>query len=129
MVFNSFSFVIFFIVVFALYWLAQGRKNVQNWILLLASYFFYGYASWKMLPLLLISTILFYFIGRGIYRAKNEKTSSCLTMIGVVVGIGLLVYFKYLNFFIDEFARLLGELGIENNIQLGRITHFLVSFR
>lgn len=102
MVFNSLSFVIFFIVVFALYWYAQGRSKVQNWILLLASYFFYGYASWKMLPLLFISTILFYILGRGIYQMQNEKTSSRLTTIGVIAGIGLLVYFKYLNFFIDD---------------------------
>lgn len=116
MVFNSLPFVIFFIIVFALYWFAQGRSKVQNWILLLASYFFYGYASWKMLPLLFISTILFYLLGRGIYQTQNEKTSSRLTTIGVVAGIGLLVYFKYLNFFIDEFARLLNGLGLENNI-------------
>lgn len=129
MVFNSLPFVLFFVVVFTLYWSAPGRAKLQNWVLLLASYFFYGYASWKMLPLLLVSTIAFYAIGRGIYRTENEKTSSRMTSLGVVLGIGLLVYFKYLNFFIDEFSRMLAGFGLENNIHsFGIIMPLGISF-
>lgn len=52
MVVNSVSFLIFFLVVFALYYLFSKSCKVQQWIILLASYFFYGYADARMLWLL-----------------------------------------------------------------------------
>ena len=54
MVVNSLSFLLFFIVVFIVYYLPASRKNhkFQNFWLFITSYFFYGYADWKMIPLL-----------------------------------------------------------------------------
>lgn len=117
MVFNSLEFLVFFVFLFFLYWIGLKEKTkVQNWLLLIASYFFYGYASWKMLPLLLVATAIFYGLGISISKAKSEKQAGRLTTLGVIFGIGLLVYFKYLNFFIDEFATLLSYCGLHSNI-------------
>ena len=116
MVFNSIPFLIFFVVVFILYYfVARERRQWQNWILLLASYFFYGYANWTMLALLLVATIIFYYI--GIYIPKvSEKNQDRLKVTGVVLGLGLLLYFKYLGFFIDSFAALFDACGLHTNL-------------
>ena len=90
---------------------------MQNWLLLAASYYFYSVANWKMCILLLVATIVFYIIGLQIdkYNEKNDKTASVFTTIGVLCGIGLLLYFKYLNFFIQSFADLFNLFGLHCN--------------
>ena len=116
MAFNSIPFVLFFVVVFFVYWFPLKKNTkVQNVFLLVASYFFYGYADWKMLPLLMVATLVFYFLGLGIGRAKTEKTAAWLRILGVVLGVGLLLYFKYLNFFIESFAHLFENMGLHTN--------------
>ena len=116
MVFNSIPFVLFFVVVFFVYWLLLKRNTkAQNVFLLVASYFFYGYADWKMLPLLMVPTVVFYFLGIGIGRAKTERAASWLKVLGVVLGVGVLLYFKYLNFFIDSFSQLFENMGLHTN--------------
>lgn len=115
MVFNSIPFLIFFVVVFLLYWFACGRSNKwQNWLLLLASYFFYGYASLKIVSILLLVTVIFYFLGIGIGQGK-EKQAHWYTVLGVVLGVGFLLYFKYFNFFVGSFVNLLNACGLHTN--------------
>ncbi|MBR3411532.1 MAG: MBOAT family protein [Bacteroidales bacterium] len=117
MVINSLSFVVFFVVVFFLYYLPSQRRGAlwQNVVLLLASYFFYGYADSRMLPLLLVVTILFYFIGIGIEKNEDKPLADRLLLLGVVLGVGMLVYFKYTNFFIQSFSNLLNLIGLETS--------------
>jgi D-alanyl-lipoteichoic acid acyltransferase DltB (MBOAT superfamily) len=116
MVFNSIPFVLFFVVVFFVYWFPLKKlTKAQNVFLLVASYFFYGYADWKMLPLLMVATAAFYFLGIGISRSKSEKEASWLRALGVVLGVGILFYFKYLNFFIESFAHLFESMGLHTN--------------
>lgn len=116
MVVNSFQFLAFFIVVFLVYFIPWVRKRTkwQNVWLLLTSYFFYGFVDWKMLPILLAVTVFFYYLGNLIGKNiedNEEKKASILTTIGVIVGIGILVYFKYLNFFAFSFAQFLALFG------------------
>ena len=115
MVINSFHFLFFFILVFIAYWFVAKTYKAQNWILLIASYVFYGIADWKMCPLLLVSSAFFYGLGLLIEKNSftNERRASLYTNVGVIAGIGLLLYFKYLNFFIDGFAVLLNGIGIK----------------
>ena len=116
MVFNSIPFVLFFVVVFFVYWLLLKKSTkAQNVFLLVASYFFYGYADWKMLPLLIVATAVFYFLGIGISQSESEKKASILRALGVVLGVGILLYFKYLNFFIESFANLFESMGLHTN--------------
>jgi len=70
LLFNSFEFVLFFLVVYGVYIILQHRY--QNYLLLVASYFFYGYWDWRFLSLILISTIVDYFCGLGIESASGK---------------------------------------------------------
>jgi len=117
MVVNSFSFLLFFVVVFALYYLPIFGKTpkYQNWVLLISSYFFYAYADWRMLPLLFGSTVVFYFLGLWLKKKIDEEKWNSVTWIkvlGVVLGVGILGYFKYFNFFADSIAQLLTKCGL-----------------
>ena len=116
MSFNTLPFLLFFVVVFTLYWFPLREKTkAQNILILLASWFFYGYASLKMLPLLIGATALFYGIGLWLKHCKSEKGASWISALGVVLGVGLLLYFKYFNFFIESFSSLFGALGLQTN--------------
>lgn len=119
MVFNSFKFLIFFCIVLLIYYTVLNKKTkAQNWLLLIASYVFYGFADIRMLPLLLALTLVFYFLGIWIEKAiekENEKKASMLKVLGVVIGVGVLFYFKYLGFLIDQFTALFSSLGLETN--------------
>jgi alginate O-acetyltransferase complex protein AlgI len=124
MVVNSLSFLLFFIVIFSVYYFfLNGKGKAQNAWLLMASYFFYGFAEWKMLPLLLAATVIFYFLGLAI--AKNadghEKRASLIASAGVILGIGLLLYFKYLNFFISSFAAFFNAVGLHTSVSIFHI--------
>lgn len=117
MVVNSLSFLLFFIVVFTVYYMPGIRQHVarQNVWLLLTSYFFYGFVDWKMLPILFGITAVFYWLGAQIKKemdANNRKKASRYMKTGVVIGIGLLLYFKYLNFFAESVASLLNQIGL-----------------
>ncbi len=117
MIFNSLTFLLFFIAVFLIYWFPlKNTTRGQNIFLLLASYFFYGYADWKMLPLLIVATLIFYYLGKAIAGAKSEKQGYWLTFAGVALGVGTLLYFKYFNFFIESFASLFNAVGLHANL-------------
>ena len=117
MVFNSIPFLLFFLVVFFGYWFPlKNTTKGQIIFLLIASYFFYGYADWRMLPLLIVATLVFYYLGKGIAGAKTEKHAYWLTFLGVALGVGTLLYFKYFNFFIESFAQLFGMCGLRTNL-------------
>jgi D-alanyl-lipoteichoic acid acyltransferase DltB (MBOAT superfamily) len=118
MVVNSWPFLLFFIVVFIVYYLpvAKGNSKFQNAWLLIASYFFYGYIDVKMIALLLGSTVVFYVLGLGIRKQLDKDQfvkAAWIRTAGVVIGVGILFYFKYLNFFADSVAQLLSSLGMK----------------
>ncbi len=105
MLFNSIEFAFFLPIVFCLFWLFNKNLKLQNGILLLSSYYFYSCWDWRFLSLILISTIVDYCVGLGL---KNESHSiskrKLLLWISISVNIGLLGFFKYYNFFIDQFT-------------------------
>ena len=116
MVVNSYSFLLFFVIVFIIYYLPVSRKNpkFQNAWLLLTSYFFYGFADWKMIPLLFGATAIFYGIGMWLKNEMDKghaKNASNITTFGVALGVVVLLYFKYLNFFAESFAHILNAIG------------------
>ena len=115
MVFNSLNFLMFFTVVFfAYYFLLNKKTQLQNWLLLVVCYLFYGIVDVRMIPLLLAATTIFYFLGIAI-STSNKKESSLLNVLGVVLGIGLLLYFKYFNFFLQSFSVLFNSIGLRSN--------------
>ncbi len=127
MAINTFGFLAFFICVFiAYYFLSKNRATIQNVWLLLASFLFYAIADFKMIIIPIIATILFYFIGIKIYKTKNTpphshieggRKATAYTVLGIVLGVGALIYFKYFNFFIQSFSELFNRIGLHTNPQ------------
>jgi alginate O-acetyltransferase complex protein AlgI len=101
MVFNSIAFLFFFIVFFIGYWFFfQKNLKLQNLLILLGSYIFYGWADWRLLSFLICISILNFYLGINIEKTENPKYKRLLLNIGLLQGIGGLIFFKYTNFFI-----------------------------
>lgn len=118
MLFYSYPFLFFFIVVFAVYYfpIIQRKVRLQNLWLLLSSYFFYGYTDLRMVTVLIVATILFYGIGLWIKEAIRQgktKEAFFIKTFGVCIGVGILFYFKYLGFFANSFNALLNRFGLD----------------
>lgn len=115
MAINSIAFWIAFMVMLLPYFtvLRQSAKAQNAWLLVM-SYAIYGYADWRMLPLLLAVTVFYYFLAPAIARNReaNAKRSSALSAIGVIAGVGVLFWFKYLNFCIEQFTALFNAIGV-----------------
>ena len=115
MVVNSLAFLWFFLIVLVIYYLCQQKKELQNMFLLFSSYWFYSQVDIKMTLLLIILTLSFWLLGKGISHyldQEDERKAALVTNVGVVVGIGALFYFKYLNFFAGAIATLASNIGI-----------------
>ena len=96
MIFNSIDFLIFFGAVFLIYFFIPQKIK---WVfLLLASYFFYGYAKIEYLILLIVPTVIIYFISLEISRTQSKKRKKLLLIIGLLAGLAFLLVFKYSNF-------------------------------
>jgi len=109
MLFDTPVYFVFLILVVALYWKLPHKG--QNIFLLAASYFFYGWWDWRFLFLMAGSTITDFWVARGIERSGNPKVKKQLLILSLVLNFGFLGYFKYLNFFLDSFARMASLLG------------------
>ena len=105
MLFNSLEFGLFLPIVFILYWfVANNNLKIQNCLLLVASYFFYGWWDWRFLSLIILSSFIDYFIGVFLISENREKRRKLLLLLSIFVNLGLLGFFKYYNFFIDSFT-------------------------
>ena len=107
MLFNSIAYLLFIPTVFLLYWFVfQKNLRVQNLVLLISSYVFYGWWDYRFLSLIFLSTIVDYFVGLKIHNGKDKKTKKSYLWISVFFNLGLLGFFKYFNFFIDSLSEL-----------------------
>ena len=110
MLFNSFVFWIFFLVVIVLYRLLPHYW--QNRMLLVASYVFYGYWDYRYLSLIFISTVIDYFVAIGLVGSDHESHRKRLLAVSICANLGMLGFFKYYNFFTSEMAELLTHVGM-----------------
>jgi len=116
MFFNSFHFAIFLPIVFLLYWLVANKsRNYQNYILILASYYFYSCWDWRFLFLLVFSTLLDYFSAIQIENSQTQQARKFWLWLCVSINIGFLGIFKYYNFFATSFAELLQSVGFNSS--------------
>ena len=115
MLFNSFEFIIFFSIVFLIYYKSYNKLRIQNTLLLISSYVFYGWWDWKFLSLIFISSISDFLIGKAIDENKNRKTQKRLLILSLFINLGILGFFKYYNFFAQSFTDFVSLFGFETN--------------
>jgi D-alanyl-lipoteichoic acid acyltransferase DltB (MBOAT superfamily) len=109
MLFNSWVFWIFLAAVLICYWSLPHR--LQNRMLLVASYIFYGCWSFRFLPLIIGSTIMDYYLGNAVANAGSARARRSFISISVIVNLLLLAVFKYCGFFSQELVSFAAGLG------------------
>ena len=114
MIFNSIDFAIFLPIVFLLYWFVTNKNlKLQNFLIVAASYFFYGWWDWRFLSLILFSTIVDFTVGQKLRNEENQIKRKALLWISILVNLGFLGFFKYYNFFLDNFISAFSFFGQE----------------
>ena len=117
MLFVEFRFLLFFLGAFLVYWTLGNGTARKAW-LLLCSYVFYAAWDWRFLGLVLASTLIDYFVGRGLSRERRPKIRTALVLTSVVGNLGILGFFKYWNFFAQSGGELFDWLGIPYHPQV-----------
>ena len=114
MLFNSLEFIVFLALVFVLYWFVFNRKlKQQNLLLLCSSYVFYGWWDYRFLSLIILSTLVDYFVVKGIQESSEDKRRKLLLWVSIIFNLGILAFFKYYNFFVDSLLVLFNSLGYD----------------
>jgi len=114
MLFNSFDFAIFLPIVFILYWFVTNKiLKLQNLLIVAASYLFYGWWDWRFLSLILFSTIVDYTVGRKLKTEDNQTKRKALLWVSIFANLGALGFFKYYDFFVDNFITAFSFFGAE----------------
>lgn len=112
MVFSSVIFLVFFIpIVLVIYNIVP--KILKNYILLLASLIFYAWGAPKFVFFLIASTLVDFFIAKAIWNTANLKKKKILISFSLIFNLGVLLYFKYTNFFIDNLNTLFSSIGLD----------------
>ena len=116
MLFNSLTFLYFFLIVFGLYVLLRRRHRWQNAVLLVGSYVFYGWWDWRFLSLIVFSTVLDYICGLRIAGANDSRRRKHWLAISMAGNLGVLGFFKYYNFFIDSLQAMISTAGMTMSV-------------
>ncbi len=110
MQFDTYTYAIFLPLVFFIYWGLKNRLKWQNLFLLVASYVFYGWWDWRMLSLIALTTLTTCG-SAAMMRGDKGRGDRAWAAANIVLNLGILAFFKYLNFFRDSFVHLLGLFG------------------
>jgi len=111
MVFNSYTFIVFFIILLCLHYAPLAWK-VKKTNLLIASYLFYALWNPPFILLLWLSTVVDFFAAKLIAQQENHYRRKLLLAVSLVLNLGMLSYFKYGNFLLENFIALASMIGI-----------------
>lgn len=104
MLFNSFDFAVFLPIVFLLYWFVTNHNlKVQNLLIVVSSYVFYGWWDWRFLSLIFLSTLIDYSVGIFLASQNNLIKRKIFLWISIIFNLSCLGFFKYYNFFLENF--------------------------
>lgn len=112
MLFNSYSFILFMVVVLVLHYMKFPWK-VKKINLLVASYIFYAAWNPPFVILLWLSTVVDFMLGKKLYAAQNKAKRKMLLIISLVVNLGMLSFFKYGGFLLENFIALANVVGLD----------------
>ena len=99
-------------IVIPIYYSLRGKTN-RHIFLVATSYFFYGYWDWRFCSLLLLSTIIDFFIAKSLYKTSDFKKRKWLISLSLFSNLGILFFFKYFNFFVDSFQSISSDMGVD----------------
>jgi alginate O-acetyltransferase complex protein AlgI len=114
MIFNSITFIIFFGIIIALYWLLPRGPRI--WFLVLSSMIFYGFWDFRFVPLLLLSIVLDYLAGRYMSVKSDSRKRNLIMVSAVSVNLIVLGFFKYLIFFVGQINGLAQIIGVSSDV-------------
>ncbi len=112
MVFSSTIFIFYFLPIFLGIYMISDKKY-KNYVILLFSLFFYQWGAPKFIYLLLSVTFIDFYIVKALHSSEGNKRKLYL-IISLILNIGLLAYFKYSNFFVENINSLLTNVGYKN---------------
>jgi len=119
LLFNTVAFGVFLPVVFILYWMIQKRSLLlQNVFLLITSYAFYAYWDYRFLSLVIFSSVICYVAGIWIAEAQRQSTRKAILVVSLILNLGILVFFKYFNFFVISANDLLEGVGLSADLKI-----------
>ncbi len=105
MIFNTIDFAIFLPIIFILYWFVINKSILrQNLLITISSYVFYGWWDWRFLSLIAFSTSVDYIVGKKLSITQKKSSRKLLLFTSVFVNLGFLGFFKYYNFFLENFV-------------------------
>ena len=114
MLFNSIEFAIFLPLVFVVYWLLSKQAlRIQNLFILVVSYVFYGWWDWRFLGLIFASSLLDFVLANAMSSENNPRKRKRLLYLSLLFNLSLLGFFKYFNFFIDNFIQAFTFFGAQ----------------
>lgn len=112
MLFNSYTFIAFLIVMLVMHnWMPFSWKT-KKVNLLIASYIFYAAWNPPFILLLWLATVVDFFVGRALYKQENIHKKRMLLVVSLIGNLGMLIFFKYGGFLLDNFVTLVNALGI-----------------
>jgi len=124
MLFNSIDFAVFLPIVFILYWFVTNKNlKLQNLLIVLASFLFYGWWDFRFLTLIFFSTTIDYLIGLGLSKEQDKTKRKILLWVSICFNLGFLGFFKYYNFFLDNFISAFSFFG--SDIKLNSLSIIL----
>ena len=109
MIFTEYPFWIFFLLVLIGYSFLYKKIKLRSIFLFIVSLYFYFKTSGFFFSILLFSTIIDFFIGKGIYHSKNEGNAKIYLALSISINLLILVYFKYAYFFAESFNSIIGS--------------------
>jgi alginate O-acetyltransferase complex protein AlgI len=112
MVFNSYTFIAFFLIILFLHNLPFSWK-IKKINLLIASYIFYAAWNPPFILLLWLSTVVDYFVGKALYTQPNKHKRVALLVISLIGNLGMLCFFKYGGFLLENFVHLGNLIGFD----------------
>jgi alginate O-acetyltransferase complex protein AlgI len=114
MLFSTVEYILFFPTVFILYWFVFNKSlRVQNFLIFISSYVFYGWWDWRFLSLLLLTSTVDYIMGIKIEDADNKSTKKKLVAVSWTLNLVIFGYFKYFGFFVNSFVDAFHAVGID----------------
>ena len=116
MLFPTIDFGLFFVLSLALVWSLNNQNNLKKVVLLALSLAFYASWNWRFLLLLLASGAISYLVGLYVDGARARRFREAILALGVALDLGILAYFKYLDFFIAQVLTLAHQLGLNPSI-------------